>query len=67
MSLPSSAGLRFTYKNYRGEVSKRVVEPRRVWFGTTPWHLDPQWFMDAYDFEKESVRSFAMRDISGID
>ena len=51
------------YTNYRGERSKRLVNPVRIYFGSNQWHEDPQWLMEAYDHEKEANRDFAMKDI----
>lgn len=56
----------FTYKNYNDVISKRTVYPKRVWFGTTPYHVEPQWIMDAYDLDKKADRSFAMRDMTDV-
>jgi predicted DNA-binding transcriptional regulator YafY len=51
------------YTNYRGETAQRRIIPQRVWFGATKWHPDEQWLLDAFDVEKQSPRSFALRDI----
>lgn len=51
------------YTNYRGETSVRRIIPKRVWFGSTEWHPEEQWLLDAIDVEKEVERSFAMKDI----
>lgn len=51
------------YKNYRGETALRQVVPKKTWFGSTDWHPEEQWLLDAYDIEKEADRSFAMKDI----
>jgi predicted DNA-binding transcriptional regulator YafY len=51
------------YTNYRGETARRRIIPQRVWFGATKWHPDEQWLLDAFDVEKQSARSFALRDI----
>jgi predicted DNA-binding transcriptional regulator YafY len=59
--------LRILYRNYRGETSSRTVLPKRIWFGATEWHPEPQWLMDATDLEKDSERSFAMQDILQIE
>lgn len=34
-----------TYRNWRGEVAERTIIPRRVWFGSTEWHPEPQWLL----------------------
>jgi predicted DNA-binding transcriptional regulator YafY len=54
------------YCNYRGERSVREVIPARIWFGSTAWHPEPQWLLEAYDVEKDASRSFAIRDIRGF-
>lgn len=51
------------YTNYRGETARRKIVPRRLWYGATRWHPDEQWLLDAFDIEKASARSFALRDI----
>lgn len=56
-----------TYTNYRGERSERRVVPERIWFGSTDWHPGPQWLMDAFDLDREAMRSFAMTDIHKIE
>jgi predicted DNA-binding transcriptional regulator YafY len=53
----------FTYKNYRGEISDRIVSPIKIEFGSTEFHQQPQWLLYAWDTEKKAVRAFAMRDI----
>ncbi len=57
----------FSYRNYRGEVSKRIVKPVSVRWGSTEWHPEPQWLLLAFDFEKQADREFAMNDISAAD
>lgn len=58
--------IRFSYTNYRGETSVRVAEPTDIRFGSTERHPDPQWLMSAFDFEKDGVREFAMKDMSAV-
>jgi predicted DNA-binding transcriptional regulator YafY len=53
----------FTYKNYRGEASVRLVRPIMVAFGSTGFHPEPQWLLHAWDINKEAERTFAMKDI----
>jgi predicted DNA-binding transcriptional regulator YafY len=38
MSDASNLAVRFRYKNHRGEVSERHVEPVEIYFGWTSWH-----------------------------
>ncbi len=54
------------YTNWRGETSLRKILPIRIWYGATEWHPQSQWFMDAYDTDKEALRSFALKDIEKI-
>lgn len=53
----------FRYKNHRGEVGLRIVEPISTRFGSTIWHPKPQWLLLAYDFDKKANREFAMDDM----
>lgn len=59
----STEHLTFIYKNYRGEISRRRVHPSHVWFGSTPHHPEPQWFLQAVDLDKNLPRIFAFKDI----
>ena len=61
MSFPASVVIDYT--NYRGERSERLILPRRIWFGTTEWHAEPQWLLEAIDLAKDSKRDFAMNQI----
>lgn len=53
----------FVYKNYKGEVEVRRVFPRGLWYGSTDWHPEKQWFIHAYDLERKGLRDFALKDI----
>lgn len=55
--------VRIVYTNYRRQTAVRSIIPERVWFGSTEWHPEPQWLLDALDVEKGERRSFAMADI----
>ena len=60
----SSPPIVFFYKNWRGEFSYRTVTGTPVfWFGESKYHKGPQWFIKAYDAEKQDVRDFAVADI----
>ncbi len=53
-----------TYKNWRGEVSKRVITPDTIWFGITDHHSDHlQHFLSAHCHVTGAKRDFAMHDI----
>jgi len=52
------------YTNYKGETALRKIIPTgKIWFGSTEWHPDEQWLLDAHDVEKGALRNFAMKDI----
>lgn len=55
------------YVNHRGQRGYRQVLPQRLWFGTTEWHRELQWFLDATDLDRGVLRSFALRDILAFD
>lgn len=55
--------VRILYTNYRGETDFRRILPQQIHFGSTEWHPEPQWLLDAVDVEKGAGRSFALKDI----
>lgn len=56
----------FQYKNHKGHVSQRVCRATSVLFMSTEWHPEPQWIMTGFDFDKQAVRSYAMKDMSNV-
>lgn len=60
----NSQKVTFQYRNWRGEVSRRRVWPVRMYWGSTKWHPDPQWLLEAWDCDKGEYRDFAMKDVS---
>lgn len=57
--------LTIVYTSHRGETAIRKVIPREVWFGVSPYHHRPQWFLKAFDVDKGEERDFAMCDMRG--
>lgn len=55
--------LTFGYTNWRGKFEQRTIRPRKVWFGKTDWHPEPQWLLTGFDVEKDAERDFAIKDI----
>lgn len=55
--------LKFEYKNWQGKVAIREVQPISLWFGFTEFHKETQWFLKAYDVNKQAGRDFALKDI----
>lgn len=52
-----------TYTNHRGETSDREIVPKKIWFGSTKYHEEEQWLLDANDLDKKAKRTFAVKDI----
>lgn len=48
------------YQNWRGEIAIREIKPICLWFGQTQWHPEDQWFLKAWDVEKQVERDFAL-------
>lgn len=44
----------------------RIVVPIRIWFGTSRYHEDEQWFIHAVDVETDELRDFAFSGIHTI-
>ncbi len=55
--------LTFNYINYKGEVSLHTVSPTFYWYGESEYHEGEQWFLKAYDLDKEGQRDFVIHDI----
>jgi len=51
------------YTNYRGERSKRLIQPHFISFRSSQFHTEMQWLLAAVDIEKNADRDFAMKDI----
>lgn len=51
------------YTNYRGETATRTIRPRAMRFGTSEWHPEPQWLLEAFDIDKNERREFAVKDM----
>lgn len=61
---PAQYVVKFTYKNWRGEIAERRVVPIGVAYGANKWHPEPQWLMLGLDLAHNEPRHFAMKDIS---
>lgn len=51
------------YTNWKGERRERIITPTLVFWGSTNYHPEVQWLMNAVDEEKHEQRTFSM---SGI-
>lgn len=61
---PKAKTIVFGYTNYRGEYGVRTVIPVKIIQGSTEFHSDEQWLLEAFDIEKQAMRSFAINDIT---
>ena len=59
---PDGEPVTLTYTNWRGETAQRTITPKRIWWGATDWHPEPQWLLTAFDDEKQAERDFALKD-----
>lgn len=51
------------YTNWKGVTAIRHIIPKDIFFGSTEWHTEEQWLLNAFDVDKQADRSFALRDI----
>lgn len=51
------------YTNWKGERRLRRIVPQSIVFGSTEWHPEVQWLLEAEDVEKKETRSFALNSI----
>lgn len=53
----------FYYRNWKGICAMRKVQDPKMWYGKTEFHKKMQWFIKAFDVEKQDFRDFAVSDI----
>lgn len=51
------------YTNHAGVRAIREIVPLGLRFGSTEWHHEPQYLLDAHDVAKDDMRTFAMKDV----
>lgn len=51
------------YTNYRRERAWRRVIPLGIKFDSNEWHPEVQWLLTAFEVDKNTWRTFAMKDI----
>ena len=64
LSIDSEREVVFTYTNWKGNTSNRRAIMRKLFFGATAYHEEPQWLIEGYDMDKEAVRTYALKDIT---
>lgn len=64
MTAPALQPVEFRYKNHRGEVSWRRVEPQTITYFSRPGHdYQPGWFLTGVDLDKGKHRIFRLSHI----
>jgi hypothetical protein len=58
--------LEFDYINWKGVKGHRSAEVQGIYYGSTKFHKEPQWIMEAYDLDKRESRDFAMKDMANV-
>lgn len=49
------------YTNWRGETRSRQLAPLLLWYGSTEWHPEPQWFLRCHDMDElGNTKDFAL-------
>ena len=60
LTVDVASAIEILYTNYRGETGRRKIVPSSLRFGSTEFHPEPQWLLEAFDLEKQAARTFAM-------
>lgn len=58
--------IHFRYTNHKLETESRRARIMSVWYGTSEYHQGEQWFLMARDLDRDAIRNFAMRDMTGV-
>jgi predicted DNA-binding transcriptional regulator YafY len=66
-NLTYNCNFKIDYTNYKGERSVRTIRPICIWFGSTEYHKEPQFLLNALDVDKNEERDFAMKDIHDLE
>jgi len=53
------------YTNYLGETTERHIIPIRIYFGSTQYHQEAQWLLEAFDLDRDVARTFALKGVLG--
>ena len=66
IEVTSGSYIEFDYVNWKGVFHHRKVRVNRIYFGSTEFHKEEQWLMEAIDIDKGRERTFAMKDMTNI-
>lgn len=53
------------YTNWKGETRAREIIPVRLWYGSTKWHPEDQYLLEAVDCEDNRSKDFALLGLKG--
>lgn len=51
------------YRNYKGVLGERNITPMHIFYGSTQYHPEPQFLLEAFDNDKKAPRIFALKDM----
>ncbi len=66
MDIDKNKQITITYLNHRGAITERNIIPVELWYGVNEWHDYEQWFMKAYDTDKQDTRDFALANLKSV-
>lgn len=66
ISATKGTKIAFDYVNWQGVQGHRRAKIEKVMFGSTEYHPEAEWLMEAWDLDKEAVRFFAMKDMANV-
>ncbi len=55
--------IKILYRNWKGQLKWRWIEPITMVYEKSEYYDEPQWFIKAYDYEKDAIRHFAVKNI----
>lgn len=61
------ASVTIDYINHRSQRRPRLILPMAIRYGSTEFHPESQWLLEAIDLEKKESRTFALQYIYGWD
>lgn len=55
--------VKILYTNWKGVTKVRTIIPKKIIFSSNKWHKEEQYLLEAFDVEKQDIRTFACKDI----
>lgn len=57
---------RVMYRNWKGNTNERTIVPLKVFYGSTEFHPEAQWLLEAQCLDKKELRLFALKDMEPL-